>query len=234
MASVNIWVKKKMTSASIDMTKGIGILGGTFDPIHLGHTQSAQAVANELGLTKVLLIPAHIPPHKTSDELVPHASSEQRATMVEIACQASGLFFCDQRELKRSGHSYTVDTLKELKQQYPEQTLYFIIGMDSLMSFTSWHKYQEILTLCHLVVNTRPNYPIEQLNKTTKTLLCQHQVTDISELSQDKSGKIYFAKACFFDISSTQIRQHLAHQQSRHPQLQPEISEFIHKNKLYR
>ena len=102
------------------------------------------------------------------------------------------------------------------------------------MSFTSWHQYQEILTLCHLVVNTRPNYPIEQLNKTTKALLCQHQASDITELSQDKSGRIYFAKACFFDISSTQIRQHLAQKQSGHLQLQPEISEFIHKNKLYR
>ena len=223
-----------MTSATLDLTNGIGILGGTFDPIHLGHTQSAQAVANELGLTKVLLIPAHIPPHKTSATLVPHASAEQRAAMVEIACQSSKLFFCDPRELQRSGQSYTVDTLKELKQQYPEQTLYFIIGMDSLMSFTSWHQYQEILTLCHLVVNTRPNYPIEQLNKTTKALLCQHQASDISELSQDNSGRIYFAKACFFDISSTQIRQHLAQKQSGHPQLQPKISEFIHKNKLYR
>lgn len=223
-----------MNSATLDMTKGIGILGGTFDPIHLGHTQSAQAVAHELGLAKVLLIPAHIPPHKTSVQLVPHASAEQRAAMVEIACQVSGLFSCDQRELKRSGHSYTIDTLKELKQQYPAQTLYFIIGMDSLMSFTSWHQYQEILTLCHLVVNTRPNYPIEQLDKATKSLLSKHQATDITTLNQVNSGKIYFAKACFFDISSTKIRQHLAQQKSCQQQLQPAISEFIHKNKLYR
>ena len=68
---------------------GIGILGGTFDPIHLGHTQSAQAVANELGLQEILLIPAHIPPHKMSPELIPHASAEQRAAMVDIACKRS-------------------------------------------------------------------------------------------------------------------------------------------------
>ena len=213
---------------------GIGILGGTFDPIHLGHTQSAQAVADELALKKILLIPAHIPPHKSLPELVPHASAEQRAAMVAIACQQTPLFSCDTRELQRSGHSYTVDTLKELKQEYPQQTLYFIIGMDSLMTFTRWHQYQEILTLCHLVVNTRPNYPIEQLNKATKALLGKHQTTDITELTQVNSGKIYFTKACFFDISSTQIRQGLAQQQSVHQQLLPAIAEFIHKNKLYR
>ena len=213
---------------------GIGILGGTFDPIHLGHTQSAQAVANELGLQEILLIPAHIPPHKMSPELIPHASAEQRAAMVDIACKNSTLFTCDQRELKRSGHSYTVDTLKELKQEYPNQPLYFIIGMDSLMTFTQWHQYQEILSLCHLVVNTRPNYPVEQLNNETNVLLSNYQTTDMSQLTQLEAGKIFFAHECFFDISSTHIRQELMQKQSCNHLLLPSISEFINKNNLYR
>lgn len=213
---------------------GIGILGGTFDPIHLGHTQSAQAVANELGLQKILLIPAHIPPHKITAELIPHASAEQRAAMVEIACKNSTLFTCDQRELKRSGHSYTVDTLKELKLQYPNQPLYFIIGMDSLMSFTRWHQYQEILSLCHLIVNTRPNYPVEQLNDETNALLNNYQTTDITQLTQLEAGTIFFAHKCFFDISSTHIRQELVQKQSCNHLLLPSISEFINKNNLYR
>ncbi len=213
---------------------GIGILGGTFDPIHLGHTQSAQAVANELGLQKVLLIPAHFPPHKVSPELTPHASAEQRAAMVEIVCKNSSLFTCDQRELKRSGHSYTVDTLKELKQQYPHQPLYFIIGMDSLMSFTRWHQYLEILSLCHLIVNTRPNYPAEQLNNETVTLLKNYQTTDITQLTRLEAGTIFFAHECFFDISSTQIRQELVQKQSCNHLILPSISEFINKNNLYR
>jgi len=221
-------------SAGTYINEGIGILGGTFDPIHLGHTQSAEAVANELGLQEILLIPAHIPPHKVSPELVPHASAEQRAAMVEIACQKSNIFSCDLRELKRSGHSYTIDTLKELKQQYPEQSLYFIIGMDSLLNFTTWHQYQEILSLCHLVVNTRPNYSVDVLNDETKTLLSNCQTTDIRELTLFDSGKIFFSNKCFFDISSTHIRQHLAHKKGYNQHLLPSISEFIHKNKLYR
>jgi nicotinate-nucleotide adenylyltransferase len=227
-----------MTSTKLDLstsiTTAIGILGGTFDPIHLGHTQSAQAVANELGLTKVLLIPAHIPPHKFSAELVPHASAEQRAAMVEIACQKSELFTCDPRELNRVGHSYTVDTLKELKQQYPKNTLYFIIGMDSLLTFTRWHKYQEILSFCHLVVNTRPNYSLEQLNDETKILLRNCQTTDIAELTLFDSGKIFFSNEYFVDVSSTDIRQRLGQKETCNPHLLPSISEFIHKNKLYR
>ena len=225
---------REINSHKPGLDKGIGILGGTFDPIHLGHTHSAQAVANELGLQKILLIPAHIPPHKISPDLVPHASAEQRAAMVEIACKNSTLFTCDQRELKRSGHSYTVDTLKELKLKYPDQPIYFIIGMDSLMTFTHWHQYQEILSLCHLVVNTRPNYPIEQLNDETKVLLKNYQTTDIAQLTQLESGKIFFAHKCFFDISSTRIRQELVQKQSCNHQLLPSISEFINKNNLYR
>lgn len=224
----------KTVNANNKISKGIGILGGTFDPIHLGHSQSATAVAEQLGLTKILLIPAHIPPHKISPELVPHASAKQRAAMVDIACHQSNLFISDHRELARSGHSYTIDTLKELKQQYPKQALYFIIGMDSLLTFTQWHQYQQILSLCHLVVNTRPNYSVRQLNTATKDLLSTYQTTDITELKQHDSGKIFFANDCRFDISSTDIRQRLAQKQSCAELLLPAIAEFIHKNKLYR
>jgi len=212
----------------------LGILGGTFDPIHQGHIKSAQGVAKELGLEKVLLIPAHIPPHKTSTELIPHATASQRADMVKLACLNNPLFHCDTRELNRSGHSYTVDTLKELKQQHPEQPLYFIIGMDSLMSFTRWYRFQEILTLCHLVVNVRPDYPVEAFNDETKQLIANYQTTDENQLTQRPAGKIFFAQKSFFPISSTQIRQDLSQQKDCSEQLLPEISDFIHKNKLYR
>jgi len=216
------------------LKQGLGILGGSFDPIHLGHTQSAQAVADELGLIKVLLIPAHISPLKIAPDLVPHASSKQRASMVDMACQQSSLFSCDTRELKRAGYSYTVDTLKELKRQYPNQPLHFIIGMDSLITFTQWYKYQEILSLCHLVVNTRPTHDIENINTETKLLLNKHQTTDKTQLSNTASGKIFFAKPTFYDISSTQIRQRIKQLKSCHQQLHPIISDFIDKNKLYR
>lgn len=214
--------------------QGIGILGGTFDPIHLGHTHSAQSVASELGLEKVLLIPTYISPHKAMVDQIPHATPKQRANMVSLACKQSSIFQCDEREIHRSGHSYTIDTLKELKDENPKRTLYFIIGMDSLMTFTRWHQHQEILRLCHLVVNTRPNYPIEQINDETKQLLACHQTSQVNELAELNAGKIFFAQQSFYDISSTQIRQKLAEQKDCLEQLLPTISDFIHKNKLYR
>jgi nicotinate-nucleotide adenylyltransferase len=217
---------------------GIGILGGTFDPIHLGHTLPAKAVADYLSLTKVLLIPANIPPHKAT----PNVSAKQRAEMVHLACNSEHNFTCDERELKRDGHSYTVDTLKELTESFPQQTLYFIIGLDSLLTFTRWHKYQEILSLCHLVVNTRPNYQLNNVDKATEYLLNNHQVLSVNELKKHKSGGILLLPSTLplydshlhLDISSSDIRQQLANKENCRHLLAPRVFTFINKNKLYR
>lgn len=216
----------------------IGILGGTFDPIHLGHTLPAKAVADYLSLTKVLLIPANIPPHKAT----PNVSAQQRAEMVHLACSTEPLFTCDERELKREGNSYTVDTLKELAKAFPQQTLYFIIGLDSLLTFTRWHKYKEILSLCHLVVNTRPNYQLDNLDKATTALLNNHQIHSVDELKKHKSGGILllpdalpsYNNHLHLDISSSEIRQRLANKQDCQQLLAPSVFSFINKNKLYR
>ena len=217
---------------------GIGILGGTFDPIHLGHTLPAKAVADYLSLTKILLIPASIPPHKAT----PNVSAKQRAEMVHLACNTEHLFTCDELELKREGNSYTVDTLKELSKSFPHQILHFIVGLDSLLTFTQWHNYEEILSLCHLVVNTRPNYQLDNLNKATKALLNNHQVHNVNELKKFKSGGVLllphtlptYQNHLHLDISSSEIRQKLANRQDCKELLDPSVFTFINKNKLYR
>jgi nicotinate-nucleotide adenylyltransferase len=216
----------------------IGILGGTFDPIHLGHTLPAKAVADYLSLTKVLLIPANIPPHKAT----PKVSAKQRAEMVHLTCSTERLFICDERELQRDGNSHTVDTLKELTKAFPQQTLYFIIGLDSLLTFCSWHQYEEILSLCHLVVNTRPNYQLNNLDEATTSLLNNHQAHDINELKKNKSGRVLLLNNTLLphhnhlhlDISSSVIRQKIANKQNFQQLLTPSVFTFINKNKLYR
>jgi len=216
----------------------IGILGGTFDPIHLGHILPAKAVADYLSLTKVLFIPANIPPHKAT----PNVSAKQRAEMVHLACSTERSFTCDERELNRDGNSYTIETLKELSAAFPQQTLYFIIGLDSLLTFTHWHKHQEILSLCHLVVNTRPNYQLNNLNQATSTLLNNHQIYNVNEFKKHKSGKILllpntlpsYHNHLHLDISSSDIRQQLANKQDCQQLLSPGVFTFINKNKLYR
>lgn len=216
----------------------IGILGGTFNPIHLGHTLPAKAVAAHLSLDKVLLVPANIPPHKE----LPNISAKQRATMVDLACEADPLFSCDERELNRDGFSFTVDTLKELSECYPNANLYFIMGLDSLLTFTAWHQFQEILSLCHLVVNTRPNYQLNNLNQATKSLLNQHQVDDANSLKGIKSGGIIllpnslpnYDEHLDINVSSSEVRQRLFNKQTCQHLLSPKVSAFINKNKLYR
>jgi len=220
----------------------IGILGGTFNPIHLGHTLPAKVVANYLSLDQVLLIPASIPPHKSS----PNVSAKQRATMVNLACESEPLFTCDQRELLRDGYSFTVDTLKELVLAHPNSCLYFIMGLDSLLTFTHWYKYQEILSLCNLVVNTRPHYELSDMNQTTRSLLDKHQVHDVNTLKQLNSGGIlllppllqtaisYNKNHLSINLSSSEIRQRLINNQSCEKLLAPKVLDFINKNKLYR
>lgn len=215
----------------------IGILGGTFDPIHLGHTLPAKVVAEYLSLDKVLLIPASIPPHKAT----PNISAKQRSEMVALACEAEPLFYCDNRELTRDGRSFTVDTLQALSKTYPNTRLYFIIGLDSLLTFTTWHQHQEILSLCHLVVNTRPNYQLSTLNQSTKTLLNNHQVENIDLLKNSNSGAIFllpgnlphYDKYLNINISSSEIRQRLINKQSCKNLLAPAVLAFINKNSLY-
>lgn len=216
----------------------IGILGGTFNPIHLGHTLPAKAVAAYLSLDEILFIPASIPPHKSS----PNISAKHRATMVKLACDNEPLFHCDERELQRTGYSYTVDTVKELSLSYPKSRLYFIMGLDSLLTFTQWHKYQEILSLCHVVVNTRPDYQLSNINKATQLLLKQHLVQDVDALKQKHAGGVFLfscslpehEKQLNIKLSSSDIRQRLINKQRCDSLLSPKVLDFINKNKLYR
>jgi nicotinate-nucleotide adenylyltransferase len=216
----------------------IGILGGTFDTIHHGHTLPARAAAAHLSLDEIVLIPASIPPHKAT----PNVSAIDRATMVKLACSTDPLFRCDERELTRDGYSYTVDTIKELANEHPDAHLYFIIGLDSLLTFTTWHNYQEILSFCHLLVNTRPNYQLNEVNAETKKLLSKHLVQNIESLNKNKVGGIFLLPNSLanyedhldINVSSSEIRERLINKQAGHRLLNPHVLDFINKNKLYR
>lgn len=218
--------------------KNIGILGGTFDPIHLGHTLPAKAVAAHLSLDKVLVIPTRVPPHKAT----PNISANDRATMVKLACDADPLFVCDERELFREGYSYTIDTVKELSIEYPDARLYFIIGLDSLLTFSTWQDYQEILSYCHLIVNTRPNYQLTTIDTVTKAFLDRHFVEDKETLKNMNTGGIFllpsslthFENHLDIDISSSEIRSRILNNQGCQNILDPDVLAFINKNKLYR
>jgi len=207
----------------------LGILGGTFDPIHIGHIEPALSVAQALALDEVLILPAHIPPHKDST----HASPAQRLEMVKRACRPYSIFTPDQRELNRSSVSYTVDTLRELKTEHPQATLYFLMGMDSLINFTKWHKWQEILDLCHLVVSTRPGYDSTLAASDYPQTIQEAITTSAEALRTCKEGKILLLANKAIDISATEIRDALARNNDISSYIPSDVMAFIKEQQLY-
>lgn len=183
------------------MRKAIGLLGGTFDPIHVGHLRPAIALLERLNLSEVRLLPNYIPPHKAT----PDSSPEHRLAMAQLAAQCTAGLVVDARELKRSRPSYTLDTLKELRLELPTTPLCFLMGMDSLCQLDTWYGWQQLLDYAHLVVSHRPGWQPD-FNDTIKTLVKTHATTDASQLSRQLHGCIYLFDSPQLDISSTHIR----------------------------
>jgi len=222
-------IAQHKSKGNVQFPNMLGILGGTFDPIHYGHLKPVIDTAQWLGLSKVLLLPAHIPPHKQTT----FASAQQRNNMVKLACKEHPLFSLDTRESNRNSPSYTSTTLNEIKQQYPTKTLCFFMGMDSLLNFTSWYNWQEILTLCHLVINARPGYDLNQVNNETKMLLKQHQVITPDVINKKNSGCILITTQTQVAISSTELRKNLAQNLPCQQFMPTTIIDYIKNQQLY-
>jgi len=187
----------------------IGFLGGTFDPIHFGHLRPALEISEALSLQPLFLLPNRIAPHKSKS----HCTATQRAEMVKLAIADQANIEIDTRELNREKPSYTVDTLIELKKLYPHTPICFIMGMDSLINFNSWFKWQEILNYCHLVISS--------------------QTTNKQDLHDLPCGKIYFQETSQLDISSTDIRHLLKNNHSIDYLVPQAVSHYIKKHQLY-
>jgi nicotinate-nucleotide adenylyltransferase len=209
--------------------KIIAIMGGTFDPIHNGHIETAKETAQWLNVEQLLLLPAHIPPHKNTTTV----SAFHREAMVNLVCQQYPLFELDNRELQRHTSSFTVTSLQEIKQEHPDSRIFFIIGMDSLLNFTSWYQWQNILSLCHLVVNVRPGYALDQINGATQALLAKYQINDLKQVNNQDSGAIIFHKNQSFNVSSTDIRQQLSSHKFEDNRLTKTVCQYIVQEKLY-
>ena len=191
------------------MSQRIGILGGTFNPIHNGHLAAAQDVRDRLKLDKVLFVPSYLPPHK-QDEDVPSAS--QRLEMVHLAVFGNPYFEPSDIEIRRGGRSYTIDTIKALRAANPGAEYYFITGLDSFLDIQSWHRWQELLTLCSFAVISRPGYRFSDLIKMD---FMKNAAAELLKLDQGVSSEalvrtgpcsVYLESIPLHDISSTDIR----------------------------
>lgn len=210
----------------------IGILGGTFNPIHYGHLRMAQELADALNLDAVHFIPAANPPHKHKPEI----SAEQRAAMVRLAIADNKSFVFDDRELHRSGASYTLDTLHSLRETLGRKiSITLFMGSDAFTQFDTWYRWQEIISLCHIALVQRPQLSGHEhkLLKTLETFLHNHYTENSDELHQQPSGLITMRQITALDISSTAIRQKLQHGDSVRYLMPDNVIEYIQQHQLY-
>ncbi|USD38241.1 MULTISPECIES: nicotinate-nucleotide adenylyltransferase [Ferrimonas] len=206
----------------------IGLLGGTFDPIHNGHLTMATDALTQLQLDEVRLLPNHQPPHKAATG----ASSEQRLQMVKLACAPHPQLSVDDRELHRRQPSYTVDTLESLRQDHPDAALCFIIGMDSLNNFAHWHRPQRILELAHLVVCRRHDVALD-LSPAAKALLTGRITENNQSVRDQLQGQVVLTTLQPPAVSSTEIRHKLQQGLAVDSLLPAAVIDFIRAQRLY-
>ena len=181
----------------------LGILGGTFDPVHFGHLRPALDVKQALDLEQVRFLPNSIPPHREQ----PWLDSATRRSLLELALQEMPCFELDCRELEREGKSYMVDTLASLRADFPDHHLCLILGMDAFAGLYQWHQWQRILEQCHLVVTGRPGFDWPSAPELQILEACR--TSDVNELKQAEAGLILLQSVTQLDISASEIRKQL-------------------------
>lgn len=186
----------------------IGILGGTFNPIHIGHLILAEEAREKLKLDRVIFVPAYLPPHKDTLDI---ATAKDRLAMVRAAIRGNKYFYASDAEIKRDGRSYTIDTIKEFKKAYRRDELYFIIGSDLLRYLDDWKDLNEIIRMVKFIVATRPGYPLSEIPSYIKTM-------EIRAV----------------DVSAFEVRECIRGKKSFRYLVTDAVFKYINKNKLYR
>jgi nicotinate-nucleotide adenylyltransferase len=209
----------------------LGILGGTFDPIHLGHLDAGDAACAALSLDAILLIPAHDPPHRPID---PRASVYHRFALVSLAIAGRDAYRVSDMELVRQGPSYTADTLRSLHADgWRASQLFFILGTDAFAEIAAWYGFPSFLNLAHFVVIARPGTTIETAAARTPQLRARMCGTPHVESIADGPTRIFLVEAQTHDVSSSAIRERLAAGQPIDDLVPAPVARHILKHHLY-
>lgn len=207
--------------------KAFAVMGGTFDPVHNGHLQTAREACDQLGVDTVILIPSRQPPHRS----VPGRSPEQRLAMLMLAVQDDPRLVVDDRELHRPGPSFTVDTLESLREQLgPHPSVSMMLGLDAFALLPSWHRWQDVLALVNVVVLDRPGHkdlPQALIDLTAERLQSAKSLPNISH------GAIARIRTTQLAISSTHIRAELAAGRDIDDLVPATVSSYIRDHQLY-
>ncbi len=214
------------------MALRLGILGGTFDPIHLGHLRTAEEIREKLALKKIYLIPSASPPHKTS---APVSSFEHRMAMTRLgAAESPGLAAVD-LESKRPGLSYSIETLRELHGALPSPELFFILGTDAFFEIKTWKEYEQLFHYAHFVIIERPGFECSGLRGLLNELDAEPSKNGDGDCFIMPSGKtIRITTTTLMDISSTGVRKKVMEGKSIRFLVPHSVRKYIEKEKLYR
>jgi len=204
----------------------LGILGGTFDPIHYGHLRPAQEVQRALALEEIRVVPAANPPHRQP----PVANAAQRLRMAELAVEDFPGFRVDDREYRRGGPSYTVLTLESLRAELGPRPLCLLLGVDAFLDIETWHHWTRLPELAHLVVMQRPGW---QIPAPLSAWAGPRLARDPRQLAGASAGYIYFQAVTPQDISATRLRAAIARGEPVAGQLPPAVWDYIHANRIY-
>lgn len=208
-----------MDTTSHKNIKRIAVMGGTFDPIHYGHLVAAEAVRDQYNIERVIFMPTGHPPHKKDRKIT---DPEHRYLMSILATETNPYFFVSRVEIDREGYTYTIDTIKELKNIYGKDTeIFFITGADAFLEILTWKRSDELLTLCNFIAATRPEYDKDEL------------IAGIEKIKGDYASRFHFIDIPALSISSTDIRQRVETGRTIKYLLPEAVEQHIYKYGLY-
>lgn len=210
----------------------IGLMGGTFNPVHIAHLRIAEEARECCMLDHIYFIPAADPPHKPISGGVTFL---QRCEMVQQAIKGNRYFELSKVEGERSGKSYSIDTIKRFAGDFPDDSLYFIIGSDSFLEIGLWHSYESIFSLCNLIVVERPGAPVtDQLGALPAAIRTQFEQSSESSLIHHSEKVVHFTTGCPIAVSSSKIRALAAAGRSIKYLVPPEAEIYITQKRIYK
>lgn len=210
--------------------RSIGILGGTFDPVHNGHLRAAIECREKLKLDEVRLMPVNDPGHRN----LTIANSTQRLVMLRMATEISDGLEIEDCDINRGGVTYTIDSLEELRQQNKKASLCFILGTDSFNRLHIWKRWKELINYAHLIVVRRPGHPLDPEQDQIRELLNQQQTSDASKLKKQTAGCVYLTEVPMIDISATRLRDIFGNNNDPTGLLPQTVIEYIKQHDLYK
>lgn len=216
------------------MPQRLGVLGGTFDPVHIGHLRVAQEALERFSLDRMLFVPSADPPHKPERRIVPY---ENRREMLTLAVEGNSRFEVSDVERRMPGKSYSVLTLRRLHGEMPARTdFFFMVGLDAFLELDTWWHFQELFSLSEMVVVRRPGFDSERVESFLRQKVSREYTreTNGARFRHPSLCPVHLMKSTLLEISSTQVRQLVAEGKSIRYLVLPEVMRYIEQRRLYR